>query len=124
MSCVSLQIHHIHHCDVSCSRCRQVKRTTKVKVFTEQTRVHKSCLERTKWNKFGLAAQVGGGGSVLALDSLVMVFLCVARVAVSLYGVHFIGLFLLAVRMLFARRIRQLSKGTIIGTIEMATQID
>lgn len=36
----------------------QVKRTTKVKVFTERTRVHKSCLERTKWNKFGLAAQV------------------------------------------------------------------
>lgn len=35
--------------------CRQVKRTTKVKVFTEHTRVHKSCLERTKWKKFGLA---------------------------------------------------------------------
>ena len=33
----------------------QVKRTTKVKVFTEHTRVHKSCLERTKWKKFGLA---------------------------------------------------------------------
>lgn len=32
-----------------------MKRTTKVKVFTEHTRVHKSCLERTKWKKFGLA---------------------------------------------------------------------
>ncbi|CAM9225445.1 unnamed protein product [Scytosiphon promiscuus] len=41
----------------------KVKRTTKVKVFTEHTRVHKSCLERTKWNKFGLAAQVDDNSS-------------------------------------------------------------
>ncbi|CAN0060455.1 unnamed protein product [Ectocarpus sp. 6 AP-2014] len=41
----------------------KVKRTTKVKVFTEHTRVHKSCLERTQWNKFGLAAQVDDNAS-------------------------------------------------------------
>ncbi|CAB1111018.1 unnamed protein product [Ectocarpus sp. CCAP 1310/34] len=41
----------------------KVKRTTKVKVFTEHTRVHKSCLERTQWKKFGLAAQVDDNAS-------------------------------------------------------------
>ncbi|CAM9708732.1 unnamed protein product [Discosporangium mesarthrocarpum] len=36
----------------------KVKITTTVKVLTQQTRVHNSCFERAKWDKFGLVAQV------------------------------------------------------------------
>ncbi len=58
-------------CFCVCCRRHQVKRTTKVKVFTEQTRVHKSCLERTKWKKFGLA-QVSFVLSVLKVECWVV----------------------------------------------------